>query len=612
MLPTLLVKGNLLDHPDVIPVDYILNDMYTKYLNENKNFFILKSLTGSGKSSVLLNSLYKTASQFLSGSIVASCQPRVIATEMIANDLDAANWSELKLGKSLGYAHGNANVFPKEFKSLMLYTYGTLYYKLIHNATKVFNTHSVIVLDECHELSQEAILLFHYFKYYKEKLPLIILTSATLDIDLYKKYFNSDTSYSVEGIQYPKYSYYLNDSLTDEVLKKNKPINYIIEIIKSQTPKGTKSICNLELESFTKDYKDELDSNEFMKDIIIFVSSEQEIKEFSKEIEKYKNKDDVILGLNRQRVMAKGKEFELATSSNNDIRRIIIATPVAEVAITMPNLGTVITLNWQQNMYYLGSNKYALLPSPISKASHTQKIGRVGRKEKGLVFNIFKKDVIPLMSEESENILQYDNVTNLFTAAGNIEKLDFIASYSNYKRDLILTEVKLMNLFSKNKLNNIGEIAVKFISKSPSMSLPSIWFLLMCWGIDHTKLLKEACYILAAMGGKNTPKDAFAVFNQKADELVKKIGPSNILSTSFNTLSDEDKTFLRTVKTAYTTYYTVLDEIYSMYGDYETYNYEPIQVDIFDIFNLCFSLTDSVQYMYDKFSRKFKSINPLV
>lgn len=575
MLPTLLTKGAYEANKDVVPVEFIVKDMIDRYTINKENFFILESKTGSGKSTTLMDYLHKNIFVHISGTIVANLQPRVISTETIPQELDGATWTDLKLGTTLGYLHGNGSIIPTASKSLLYYSYGSFLYRFINNSTEIMLSHSAIVLDEIHELSFEMMILLQKLLEYKstnKKMPLIIVTSATMDIAKFYDYLHPEKTtipYSVSGIQFPKYSHFLKDSIKTSEVTHVTAIKDIVNCLEFDINTG---LSNYVAGSKYYDmYNDDSIYNGFVKDVLIFVSSEAEINIYKKALGEIP--DTIVIGLSRNHVINDSEEYKIAISTDYKKRRIILGTNVAEIGITLPELGTVINLGWNQTMFYLGAQTSALLAKAISKASYMQKIGRVGRKSKGLVFNVFHKEVYDMMQDEKESLFESHNICNVLIAAGNMNAT-FIESITPYKMEITKSELNAYNVFkTTGELTNIGQIFQRLVVFYPALTLNDLYLLLLAWTYDHSKLLRDACAVIVAVDNKQYK-------NQKMINVLDAYNKDMETTISF---VDNGKL----VEKEFELYKKVLQAINDIYGYYNTYNGKTVPLS--ELIKTCYS-----------------------
>ena len=124
------------------------------------------------------------------------------------------------------------------------------------------------------------------------------------------------------------------------------------------------------------------------KDILIFLSTEREIKETLITLKKLRLGQFEILPL-FSRLSAR-EQNRIFVKTNK--RRIILSTNIAETSITVPNIGFVIDVGRARISRYSFRNKVQRLPiEPISKASANQRAGRCGRIMPGTCFQTLSR-----------------------------------------------------------------------------------------------------------------------------------------------------------------------------------------------------------------------------
>ena len=160
---------------------------------------ILIGETGSGKSTQLVQYLYDAG--IASDGIIVCTQPRKVAAVSLANHVSREMC--VKLGEELGYKTGMSGKY--NFKTKVLYmTDHVLLNECIKD--KHFTKYSCLVIDEAHERSLHTDLLLSFVK---KCLPnrkdlRVVITSATIDPDVFVKYFgNNCPVIRVPGRAYP-------------------------------------------------------------------------------------------------------------------------------------------------------------------------------------------------------------------------------------------------------------------------------------------------------------------------------------------------------------------------------------------------------------------------
>lgn len=439
-LPTLLKKGALVpgfgitkkEADEVIPMDYIINIVKNNLVEFNdkakynvtmsNRIFIIRSKTGSGKSTTmpvyiyrLFNpSVYHVQDEHLvtslkgtyKGKNIAVTQPRVLTAIDIPTQLadpDANPWaSDMILGTTIGYSTGTKKMSCHNCVIYM--TLDTLLTQLKTLSDEdMRKLYRVIILDEVHERSITLDIVIMLIKSFikrsltKEDCPLIIFTSATFDVEKYAKYLETNTIVDVEGLTYPIKDIFTSNDVPDYF----NAINDIVERIhlkgENERPHGE-------------------------HDILIFISSVSDYKAIKK-----------ILAPLLKRSIELGKPFmyslvdrstvsntivfrdlelpyeELTINDDGDYdqngkhvatRRIFMGTTVSETGITINTLGFVIDIglvNQPEVIQPYGIS--GVIKKPISKSRARQRKGRVGRKFEGAIYYLYTEDTFKHMAE---------------------------------------------------------------------------------------------------------------------------------------------------------------------------------------------------------------------
>ena len=124
------------------------------------------------------------------------------------------------------------------------------------------------------------------------------------------------------------------------------------------------------------------------KDILIFFSTEREIKEAQVALKKLKlNQCEILPLFSRLSINEQNQIFKKSKK-----RRIILSTNIAETSITVPNIGFVIDTGKVRLSRYSFRNKVQRLPiESISKASANQRAGRCGRIAAGTCLGLSRQ-----------------------------------------------------------------------------------------------------------------------------------------------------------------------------------------------------------------------------
>jgi len=320
-------------------------------------------------------------------------QPRTLNAKNIASFV--ADIVDVPLGKYVGYKYRHNNMTSKE--TIISYvTDGTLVQEL-YNKNGVFN-YDVVIIDEVHERSLSVdILLMMIKNYVKMKLGSckFIITSATLDQELFTKYFFGSKIGTLEipGRAYPVKVKYLDESL------------YTMHSFRKQYDKKLIDVI------------DHIMDTSKQGDILIFVESKQQIDTLCYKIHKKYNKSELVClplygGINKQ-------NEELATSSTkfkslpgNPKRKIVISTNVAESGVTVDGVLFVIDTGLKYEVIY--KNRTDVLKQEfISKDSAEQRKGRAGRTAPGTCYRLFTANEFEQFDDHKSPEILVSNIDNI-------------------------------------------------------------------------------------------------------------------------------------------------------------------------------------------------------
>lgn len=183
-------------------------------MSRNKTLILIGE-TGCGKTTQIPQFLYETG--LTKHGAIAVTQPRRVAAITIAKRV--AQEKECTLGELVGYAVRFENMTSESTK-IKYMTDGSLLREALTD--ELLLNYRVVILDEAHERTINTDVLFGIVKKAqrirddKKLLPLkIIIMSATMDVDHFKKYFDSCPAIYMEGRTYPVTVYQAKKSTED-------------------------------------------------------------------------------------------------------------------------------------------------------------------------------------------------------------------------------------------------------------------------------------------------------------------------------------------------------------------------------------------------------------
>ena len=322
---------------------------------------IISGETGSGKTTQIPK-FCLAAGRGLFGKI-ACTQPRRIAATTVA----------ARIAEELGEALGRSVGYKIRFQDT---TDPGAYIKVVTDGILLaetqgdpwLNEYDTIIVDEAHERSLNIDFVLGILKRLVQRrhnLKLVI-TSATIDTEKFSKAFDDAPVIEVSGRLYPvETRYFAPDAAAQEDNEERTPIELAAQAI------------------------DQLSGRHSRGDILVFMPTEQDIRETCETLEGRGYPRTVILPLFARLSQAEQKRVFAATAA----RKIIVATNVAETSITIPGIKYVVDSGLARISQYVPRSRTTALPVvPISRSSADQRQGRCGRVENGICIRLFSEE----------------------------------------------------------------------------------------------------------------------------------------------------------------------------------------------------------------------------
>lgn len=415
----------LLEVRKQLPI-YQHREKIEEYITSNQ-VTVLIGETGSGKSTQIPQFLMP-----LNKKQIAVTQPRRVAAASLA-----ARVSEeygCQLGQEVGYQVRFSNTTSKHTK-LKYLTDGMLLREIMID--KQLLKYSTIIIDEAHERTILTDLILGFLKSLLQSgerpdLKLIIM-SATLNADLFSKFFSDAPILYVEGKMYPVSRFYLSEPTEDMV---DTMIRAIVQTNMS------------ELEG----------------DILCFLPGQEEIdncvsilQNIAPELPK---EAPIIVPLPLYAALSPSQQLKIFNKLEKRRRKVILATNIAETSITVSGVKYVIDSGLRKVKVWkhqLGLS--TLLTAPISQASAKQRAGRAGRESAGKVFRLYSEEVFKnkLPAQQESEITRNDIIYPILTLKKlGVEDLINWTWLEHPGQDAILSA--LNTLYSLGALNDSGNI----------------------------------------------------------------------------------------------------------------------------------------------------------
>ena len=312
--------------------------------------------------------------------------------------------------------------------------------QVINNQEKFLEVFEAFLIDEAHELRKASMMILAILKNFikdREKKHKMIVTSATLDTEIFQKYFEGTLLNTIEAktptFDVEEHFTYFPDLTTSIVENTAAHLRLIFEHIKNNF------------------------STEVMPNVLVFLPSIKEIKGVKEFILKDQEKQFEIIReflpfhIEEMHGGLKPSEKDLVLKPPSYLKkkvRVILATKIAETALTLENIYYVLDSGRHTEYFYDEAAKMDYNKNvPISKSSAIQRRGRAGRIANGYCFKMY--------TEEDEAEFEDTNIPEIL-------RMDIA--------DVIMTQIDLQKMFrmsdllyydklvkDKNKVSQVSE-----------------------------------------------------------------------------------------------------------------------------------------------------------
>ncbi len=367
---------------------------------EKHQVIIVCGETGSGKTTQLPKICLSLGRGVL--GVIGHTQPRRVAARSVAARI--AHELKSELGGLVGYkVRFNDKVSPDTCVKLM--TDGILLAEIHHDP--LLKNYDTIIIDEAHERSLNIDFLLGYLRRLLPRRPdlKVIITSATLDAERFAKHFGGGAAV-VEDSLTPALSrgereqelrsagVSLSNREVQSAMPQSAPIiqvtgrTYPVEI-RYRPPQQNEEGDTQDVPQAICSALDELSIGGLKGDVLVFLPGEREIRDTAEALRKHQHKGIEILPLfSRLSIAEQDKVFKPASG----MRRVVLATNVAETSLTVPNIGYVIDSGLARiNRYSVRQKVEQLRIENIARAAANQRAGRCGRVMSGVCIRLYEE-----------------------------------------------------------------------------------------------------------------------------------------------------------------------------------------------------------------------------
>ncbi|KAG7810598.1 hypothetical protein KL921_003093 [Ogataea angusta] len=362
-------------------------------INSNR-ICLITGETGSGKSTQIVQFILdQLNSQNDFSTNIICTQPRRISTIGLADRISDERVSTC--GSEVGYIIRGENKTSKDTR-ITFVTTGVLL-RMIQgivsnkdaNST-LFENLGYIFVDEVHERSVDGDFLLIILKKILKMYPKlkVVLMSATIDISVFDKYFESGVSHvHIEGRTFPIQDYYLNDILEDlqfTVTMRNG------DEIQPKADSKYFELGNINYDliaALVEKIDADLRAQSNNGSILIFLPGVMEISKCLAKI------NGPFWTLPLHSALSSKDQKRIFRPPPQGKRKVVASTNVAETSITIPDAVVVIDTGRVKSVHFdSASNSTKLVESWASQAECGQRRGRAGRIQNGFCYKLFTKE----------------------------------------------------------------------------------------------------------------------------------------------------------------------------------------------------------------------------
>ncbi|KAM7255732.1 hypothetical protein ACFE04_008630 [Oxalis oulophora] len=396
---------------------------FLKVVAENQ-VMVISGETGCGKTTQLPQFILEEEISRLHGANcnIICTQPRRISAIFVAARVSSERGESL--GETVGYQI-RLEAKRSARTRLLFCTTGVLLRRLVQDAELSGVSH--LIVDEIHERGMNEDFLLIILKDLLPRRPdlRLILMSATINADMFSKYFGNAPTMHIPGFTFPVSELFLEDVLEKTRYSIKSEFNFQGNSRRKRQQETKKDRLNVDIDTQYKKY-----STYTRKSIEGWSGSELDLGLVEATIEhicRYEGHgailvfltgwDDISKLVDRVKMnnfLGDASRFSLLplhgsmpTINQREIfdrpppnkRKIVLATNIAESSITIDDVAYVIDCGKAKETSYDALNKVAcLLPSWISKASAHQRRGRAGRVQPGVCYRLYPKIIFDEMS----------------------------------------------------------------------------------------------------------------------------------------------------------------------------------------------------------------------
>lgn len=494
-----LISKLRINYPENLPISSRVAEI--RELWRNHQVIVIAGSTGSGKTT----QLPKIALE-LGGGLrgrVGCTQPRRLAATAMARRL------ALELNAEYGNEVGYQVRFDDRTTSdtvLKFMTDGILLAEIRND--RLLKQYDTLIIDEAHERSLNIDFLLGFLKNLLPKRPdlKVAISSATLDVESFSKFFNNAPVLTVEGRIFPVEDLYFPPELDEDLPHQ---IGRAVDFLTELNPNG---------------------------DILVFLPGEREIRDAA----------DLLNGRNYRYTETLPLYARLSYAEQQKVfitgkrRRIILATNVAETSLTIPGISYCIDSGLARVKRYNPRSRIEELQiEMISQAAARQRRGRCGRTTDGVCVHLYGENDLNHAAPFTDPEIKRTGLAGVILqmALLRLPKIDRFPFMDPPSAQLIRDGIRTLN--DLQALNSAGQLTPEGWKLAEIPLDPHLGKMLL--NAQRRKVLPELLVLTAGLSVNNVrerpsekKQEADAIHRQWRDERSDFIASLNLWNDAWN------------------------------------------------------------------------------
>ncbi|MDQ6962736.1 MAG: ATP-dependent helicase HrpB [Mariprofundaceae bacterium] len=366
-----------------LPIHDVLPDIKHKLSTHNR--LVLQAPPGAGKTTAVPIALLDQS--WLGDKQIIMLEPRRLAARNAAARM--AFLLGEKIGESVGYQIRQDSCFSDRTKILVV-TEGILTRKL--QADPELKKTALVIFDEFHERSLHAdlslALCLQSQQIVREDLKILVM-SATLNTDAVATLLDHAPIIQSQGRSFAVENKYL-----DKVMRQHNT--------------NPQQQLMISLTNTVKKFMHEHEGN-----CLVFLPGVKEINQLSRQIKQvldHESINNIVIAPLHGSLNKQQQDLAIAAPKDKAMRKIVLATNIAETSITIEGISCVIDSGLERMLHYSpASGMNRLNTQSISQDSAVQRSGRAGRLSAGVCYRMWTAEQQPrLLKHASPEILHSD------------------------------------------------------------------------------------------------------------------------------------------------------------------------------------------------------------